>query len=207
MNSKLKYLVFFLCLIPLLHLTWLAAISDLGANPVESIIHSLGIWTLVMLLITLSMTPLRLVTGAVLPLKFRRMFGLFTFFYASLHFLAYAGLDQWFDLGVIAKDISKHPYILVGFGAYVLLVPLASTSTNAMIKRLGRHWKTLHRLVYVIGILAIIHFWWLVKKDVTEPLIYGAVFGSLLSVRIVHHFRKVEWGKGWYWPLRAPVGK
>lgn len=189
MIKKVKITVFILALIPLLRLLWLASANGLGANPVEFVIRSLGTWTLVMLLMTLAMTPLRLLANVSWPIQIRRMLGLFTFFYACLHLLAYAGLDQWFDWIAISKDIVKHPYVLVGFSAFLLLIPLAITSSNAMIKRLGYHWKTLHRAIYLIGVLAVVHYWWLVKKDIREPLLYAMVLVFLLGIRIAHQKR------------------
>lgn len=183
-----KILIFILALMPLVRLLWLAHMDRLGANPVEFIIHSLGTWTLIMLLVTLTMTPLRLLTRMNWPIQQRRMLGLFTFFYACLHLLAYAGLDQWFDWGAISKDILKHPYVLVGFSAFLLLIPLAITSNKSMIKRLGRRWKTLHRAVYLVGLLGVVHYWWLVKKDIREPMLYAAILMLLLAIRIVHQW-------------------
>lgn len=186
-----KAALFMVALLPLARLVWLAATDGLGANPVEFVIHSLGTWTLVSLLVTLGFTPLRLLTGIAWPLQLRRMCGLFVFFYGSLHLLAYGGLDQWFDWNAIGKDIVKHPYILVGFTAFVLLIPLAATSNRAMIRRLGKRWQTLHRLVYLIAILGVTHFWWLVKKDISEPLLYALVLLLLLGVRL--YYRRPAW--------------
>jgi methionine sulfoxide reductase heme-binding subunit len=138
----------------------------------------------------LSFTPLRLLTGTAWPVQLRRMAGLFMFFYACLHITTYVWLDHWFDWQEIAKDIIKHPYVLVGFAAFVLSVPLALTSSNAMIKRLRQRWKTLHRLVYLVAIFAVLHFWWLVKKDITEPMLYALVLAALLAIRLVFSLRK-----------------
>jgi len=145
---------------------------------------------LVFLMITLSMTPLRQWSGINNFIQYRRMLGLLMFFYASLHIISYVWLDHWFDITEISKDIIKHPYVLVGFTAFLFTVPLAITSTKAMMKRLGGRWKLLHKLVYLIGILAVLHFLWLVKKDHTEPLIYASVFLSLIALRIAHKFRR-----------------
>lgn len=177
---------FLVALLPLARLVWLGVTDGLGANPVEFVIHSLGTWTLVGLLVTLSVTPVRLITGIKWPLQLRRMMGLFTFFYATLHFLSYAGLDQWFDWAAITKDIAKHPYVLVGFTAFVLMAPLAATSNQAAIRKLRQRWQTLHRLVYPIAILGVLHYWWLVKKDIREPLIYAIVLAVLLIIRLYH---------------------
>lgn len=158
--------------------------GGLGANPIEFITHSTGTWTLVGLLVTLSVTPLRRLTGRADLIRYRRMLGLFAFFYAMLHFMTYLWLDQFFDLAGIAKDIVKRPFITVGFAACALLIPLAATSTHAMMRRLGRRWQQLHRLVYLIASLGVIHYLWLVKKDLTQPLIFGAVLVLLLAMRL-----------------------
>ena len=181
-NAKIAF--FILALLPLARLVWLGVTDDLGANPVEFVIRSLGTWSLVGLLVTLSVTPIRLITGIKWPVQLRRMMGLFAFFYVCLHLLAYAGLDQWFDWHAISKDIVKHPYILVGFSAFLLLIPLAATSNQAMIRKLRQRWQALHRLVYLIAILGVTHYWWLVKKDVREPLVYALVLLALLLIRI-----------------------
>jgi sulfoxide reductase heme-binding subunit YedZ len=173
-----------LCLLPLMRLIALGAGGDLGANPIEFITRSTGTWTLVGLLVTLAVTPLRRLTGRADFVRYRRMLGLFTFFYVCLHFTTYLWLDQFFDPAAIARDIVKRPFITVGFTAFVLLIPLAGTSTHAMMRRLGRRWQQLHRLVYPIALLGVAHYLWLVKKDLTEPLIYGAVLVLLLAMRL-----------------------
>lgn len=183
MINRLKITIFSVALIPLLRLMWLAATNGLGANPVEFIIHSLGSWTLILLMLTLSMTPIRILTGSTRPIQFRRMLGLFTFFYASLHLLAYAGLDLWFDWLAISKDLIKHPYVYVGFSAFLLLIPLAATSNKAAIKRLGKRWQALHRTVYLVAILGVVHYWWLVKKDVREPILFAVILILLFGIR------------------------
>ena len=181
----LKALLFALCLLPLARLLWLGTHGGLGANPIEFVIHSLGTWTLVLLLATLSVTPLRRLTGWNALIRVRRLLGLFAFFYASLHFLAYAGVDQFFDLRAITADVIKRPYITIGFTCFLLLIPLAVTSTNAMQRRLGgKRWLKLHRLVYAIAIGGVIHYWWLVKKDITQPLIYALSLALLLGLRL-----------------------
>ena len=187
---KVKFLLFPLSLIPLLRLVYLGFNDGLGANPIEFVERSTGTWALVFLMLTLSMTPMRQWTGVNLFAQLRRMLGLFMFFYACLHIISYAWLDHWFDIHEIYLDIIKHPYVLVGFSAFLLATPLAITSTKSMMKRLGGRWKTLHRLVYIIGVLAILHFLWLVKKDHTEPLIYAAVFLSLIALRIAYKYRQ-----------------
>jgi sulfoxide reductase heme-binding subunit YedZ len=179
-----KFWVFGVCLLPLARLIYLGGSGGLGANPIEFITRSIGTWTLVGLMVTLSVTPLRRLSGRAELVRYRRMLGLFSFFYACLHFVTYVWLDQFFDPAAIAKDIVKRPFITVGFAAFVLLVPLAVTSTHAMMRRLGRRWQQLHRLVYVIALLGVIHYLWLVKKDMTEPLIYGGVLVLLLAMRL-----------------------
>ena len=186
-----KSLVFLAALIPLGKLAWLGLHQGLGANPIEKITHTTGYWTLSFLLLTLTATPLRALSGWLWPVRWRRMLGLFAFFYACLHFLTYLVLDQFFDWTAIVKDIAKRPYITVGFAAFVMLTPLAATSTNNMVRRLGgRRWKLLHRLVYLIGILGVVHFWWLVKKDITEPAQFAGVLTLLLGFRVVQAVRK-----------------
>ncbi|MDO9468763.1 MAG: protein-methionine-sulfoxide reductase heme-binding subunit MsrQ [Thiobacillus sp.] len=179
-----KVWIALLCLLPLARLIVLGLSGGLGANPIEFITRSTGTWTLIGLLVTLSVTPLRRLTGRADLVRYRRMLGLFTFFYASLHFVTYIWLDQFFDPAAIARDIVKRPFITVGFSAFVLLVPLAVTSTHAMMRRLGRRWQHLHRLVYAIALLGVIHYLWLVKKDLTEPLLYGSVLVLLLALRL-----------------------
>ena len=175
--------VFLVCLVPLGMLAWQVFSQDLGTNPVETLLHRTGDWTLRFVLIVLAVTPLRRLTGWNELQQSRRMLGLFAFFYACLHFSVYAFLDLGLDWSFLAQDIAKRPYITVGFTAWVLLVALALTSTRGMMRRLGRRWKQLHRLVYVIGVLGVIHFYWLVKADVREPLIYAAILALLLSLR------------------------
>ena len=189
MINKGKSYIFIIALLPFFRLIWLGLSNGLGANPVEFVIRSLGTWTLVLLLATLAMTPVRLMAKVSWPNHFRRMLGLFAFFYACLHILSYAGLDLWFNWNDIAHDIAKHPYVLVGFGGFLLLIPLAATSTNIMMKRLGRRWKPLHRLIYLSAALGVTHYWWLVKKDIREPLIYAAILALLLGVRVIHQCR------------------
>lgn len=183
---QLKAALFLASLIPFIRLAWLGYNSQLGANPIEFITRSLGTWTLVFLLITLSITPLRNISGWSWLIKLRRMSGLFVFFYALLHFITYIWLDQFFDLHDIYKDVIKRPFITIGFAAFIMLIPLAVTSTNAMIKRLGgKRWMLLHSLIYLIAICGVIHYWWLVKKDITQPLVYSAVLATLLAYRVV----------------------
>lgn len=185
-----KAALFALCLLPFARLVFFAFTDRLGANPIEFVIRSLGTWTLTLLLITLSITPLRRLTGWNNLIRVRRMLGLFAFFYAGLHFIAYAGVDQFFDLTAIFADVVKRPYITVGFTCLLLLIPLAVTSTNAMQRRLGgRRWLLLHRLVYLIAAGGVLHYFQLVKKDITQPLIYGLVLSLLLGFRLWWHWR------------------
>lgn len=183
--TGIKVVVFALCLLPLGHLAYGIATDSLGANPIEAVTRGLGDWALRLLLITLAVTPLRRLTGLPWLLRPRRMLGLFTFFYAVLHMLTYVWLDQFFDWGFILKDIVKRPFITVGFLSFVLLIPLAVTSTNAMMRRLGRNWSRLHKVVYAIAILAVLHFWWMVKADVREPALYAGVLAVLLGLRLL----------------------
>ncbi len=179
--------VFLLALIPLARLVAgvLAFPEWLGANPAEFISRSTGDWALRILLLTLAITPLRKLSGRAWLLQFRRMLGLFTFFYAVIHFASYIAFDHVFELDAILKDIIKRPFITVGFACLVLMLPLALTSANAMIRWLGaRRWRALHRLIYVIGPLAVLHFWWMVKRDITEPAIYAIVLALLLGYRL-----------------------
>ncbi len=179
-----KIWLFGLCLLPLARLVVLGARGELSANPIEFITHSTGTWTLVGLLATLSITPLRRMTGRASLLRYRRMLGLFAFSYASLHFTTYLWLDQFFDPAAIVKDIVKRPFVTAGFAAYLLLIPLAATSTHAMMRRLGRNWQRLHRLVYAAAALGVLHYLWLVKKDLTQPLLYAVVLALLLGMRL-----------------------
>ena len=180
----LRPAVFVAALLPLAWLLYQALWGDLGANPIEEIIHQTGLWGLRLLLITLALTPLRRLTGWGGWLRLRRMLGLFAFFYATLHLLSWVVLDQFFDWPMMAEEIVRHPYITVGLLAWLMLVPLAVTSTQGMMRRLGRRWKQLHSLVYLIGVLAVLHFVWLVKADVREPLIYLALLALLLLLRL-----------------------
>ncbi len=157
---------------------------DLGANPVETIQDTAGIWALRFLLLTLAMTPLRHLLGQAWPLQFRRMLGLFAFTYAALHFANYLAFDRAFDFSEIIPDLTKRPFIIVGATALLLLIPLAVTSTAGWRRRLGPRWLTLHKLVYPLTILVCWHFWWQVKKDVTEPLIYCLILATLLGYRL-----------------------
>jgi methionine sulfoxide reductase heme-binding subunit len=184
-----KTVVWILAFMPLARLVWLGFNDDLGANPVEFVERSTGTWTLAILLITLSMTPIRLLTGQIWQVQLRRLLGLFMFFYACLHITTYLWLDYSFMWADILKDIIKHPYVIVGFLAFILTIPLAVTSNNAMMRRLKANWKKLHQLVYLIAILGVLHFWWLVKKDVTEPFYYAAALTLLLGIRLYYKYK------------------
>lgn len=185
-----KSIVHLLALTPLAILLWQAwsvaktGGNALGADPVAEIEHRLGLWALRLLVITLAITPLRQLTGWNVLVRFRRMLGLYAFAYATLHFAAYLGLDLRGFWMQVFEDIAKRPYITVGFTAWLLLVPLAVTSTSGWIRRLGRNWARLHMLVYPVAVLAVLHFWWLVKSDVREPALYAGIVALLLGWRI-----------------------
>jgi methionine sulfoxide reductase heme-binding subunit len=187
LSSKwLKVAVFLLCLAPVGVVGWRALQGDLTANPIEFITHATGDWTLRFLLITLAITPLRMLLGLPELIRFRRMLGLFAFFYACLHFTTYIWLDKFFDLSDIWKDVLKRRFITVGFAAFLLLIPLALTSTAGWIRRLGgKRWQALHRVIYVSAILGVIHYYWLVKSAVIRPLTYAAVLAVLLLYRVI----------------------
>lgn len=178
--------VFLASLLPLARLVWLGANDGLSANPLEFVTRSTGTWALVFLCLTLSITPLRRLTGRPQWQKLRRMLGLYSFFYALLHFSIWLWLDHDFDLGEMWKDVLKRPFIAAGFTAFVLLLPLAATSTKAMVRRLGANWVRVHRLVYVIAIAAILHYWWhkAGKNDFSTVSIYAAVVAMLLGIRL-----------------------
>ena len=182
----LKTSFFILSLLPLARLVWLGTHDGLGANPVEWITRSTGTWALVFLCITLAMTPLRLLTGSTIWVKMRRMFGLFCFFYALLHFLIWIWLDQNFDVYAMFKDVMDRPFITMGFISFVLLIPLALTSNQWSLRSLGKNWSLLHRLVYVIACTAIAHYWWhkAGKNDLGTVSIYAVIILLLLTFRI-----------------------
>jgi sulfoxide reductase heme-binding subunit YedZ len=188
-----KPVVFLACLLPA---AWLAAgiagwpQAELGANPVEKIQDTLGIWGLRLLLVTLAVSPLRELGGWPRLLAFRRMLGLYAFFYIALHFLFYLFVDQAFDWRQLLADIAKRPYITLGFAALVLLVPLAWTSTRRAMRRMGRRWQALHRLIYPAAVLGCVHFWWQVKADIREPLMYAAIAAVLLGWRLQRHLQR-----------------
>src|SRR6266446_778489 len=181
----LKLGVFIASLIPLAVLAWQTVTDNLGANPIKEITEQTGLWTLRFVLITLAVTPARRLTGWNRVIQLRRMLGLFAFFYGALHFVTYVWLDQFFVVPEIMADVVARPFITVGFLSFVLLIPLAVTSTTAMIKRLGgRWWQRLHRLVYGIAVGGVVHYLWLVKADVRSPLMYGGLVAMLLGYRV-----------------------
>jgi sulfoxide reductase heme-binding subunit YedZ len=180
-----RVVVFLLCAQPAARIAWRFYQGNVTANPVEFLQHSTGDWTLRFLLITLAITPLRKLMNLPDLIRFRRMLGLFAFFYVCLHFLTYIGPDQAFDLGGMWKDVAKRPFITVGFLGFVLLIPLALTSTKGWIRRLGgKHWQALHRLIYLSALCGVVHYYWLVKSDHRLPLLYGAILAILLLYRL-----------------------
>ena len=179
-----KPLLFILLLLPALYYGWGIWQDQLGANPLEAVIRGLGDWALRILLITLLMSPLRRLINWAQALRLRRMLGLYAYFYVVLHLLGYLWFDQFFDWEEIWFDILERPFITIGMVSVILLTPLAITSTKGMIRRMGKNWKRLHSLVYLTSVLAIIHFWWMVKLDVTEPAIYSVLLAILLGERL-----------------------
>ncbi|PYS51948.1 MAG: sulfoxide reductase heme-binding subunit YedZ [Acidobacteria bacterium] len=180
----LKSAVFLACLVPMVWLTWDTLTGNLSANPLEDIRDRTGIWTLRFLMLTLSITPLRRITGWPALIRFRRMLGLFAFFYAFLHFITYIWLDQFFALDAILEDITKRPFIIAGVTSFVLIIPLAMTSTRKWIGRLGgKRWQMLHRLIYLSAIAGVLHYFWRVKLDIRPPVAYGVLLAVLLAFR------------------------
>lgn len=193
LHAAAKPLLFLICLLPLAYLVWGAVSENLGANPAEALIRSLGDWSLRGLCLTLAVTPLRVISGQAALARFRRMLGLFSFFYASLHLLAYAWLDMGLEPGDIAADILKRPFILMGFTAWLMLLPLAATSFNRVIKTMGAaRWQRLHRLVYLLSLVALAHFIWMRagKNNFAEPALYGAILALLLGWRLWQRQRR-----------------
>ncbi|WP_440930077.1 sulfite oxidase heme-binding subunit YedZ [Candidatus Pelagibacter sp.] len=184
MRKIYKPSLFFLSLIPLIIIVYKIFTNNLGPEPIKEITHHTGEWALLFIVFTLAMSPLKKITNLNIWISFRRMFGLFAFFYASLHLMTYVGLDYRFDLENISKDILTKKFIFIGFAAWLLLVPLTITSSKKMMGILKHNWKKLHRLTYVIAIFAVVHFIWLVKRDLTEPLIYLFIILVLLAFRI-----------------------
>ena len=187
----IKPVLFLMCLLPLVFLVVGAINETLGANPVETMTRETGEWTLRFLLLTLLVTPARQILSWPWLIKLRRMLGLYVFFYAVMHFLTYVWFDQFFDFNEIIKDIIKRPFITVGFAAFIMLIPLALTSTNKMIRRLKKNWVKLHKLIYVIAVLGVLHFIWLVKADYLAPMIYSLILILLLSCRVYHQRMKI----------------
>ncbi|HWZ77195.1 MAG TPA: protein-methionine-sulfoxide reductase heme-binding subunit MsrQ [Candidatus Sulfotelmatobacter sp.] len=185
MHRYFKPIVFLACLLPVGRLAWLGFHAGLGANPIEFITHSTGDWTLTFLLVTLSITPLRKLTRQYWLISFRRMLGLFAFFYGSLHLMTYVWLDKFFDVHEMVHDIAKRRFITAGMTAFALMIPLALTSTKWSIRRLGKRWQMLHRLIYFSASAGVIHYIWLVKADLKKPLEYAFVLGMLLLYRLV----------------------
>jgi len=184
-SARMRPVLHLLCLLPLCALTWAAFNHGLGANPVERLTHETGLWTLRLLLVTLSLTPLRQWTGLAAVIRYRRMVGLYTFFYLCCHFLIWFVADQSLSLSAMIEDVVKRPYITLGFSAFLLMIPLAATSNRAMLLRLGRKWKTLHQLVYPILLLGVLHFIWLTKADYLQPGIYAIIAVILLLHRVI----------------------
>ncbi len=188
--QRVKWALILLGMLPLLRLVVGFFTDQLGANPIEFITRSTGTWTLVGLAVTLSITPLRKLLNWPWLIRLRRTAGLLAFFYVCLHFTTYIWFDRFFDVEDIIKDVIKRPFITVGFAAFLLFIPLAVTSNNAIIKKLGaKLWQRIHYLVYVIAILGVVHYWWLVKKDLTQPIIYACVFAVLLGLRVMWKLR------------------
>ena len=187
--SRIKPVVFLACLVPALLLGWDALTGGLGVNPIEDITHRTGDWALRFLLVTLAVTPLRRLAGWNALIRFRRMVGLFAFFYATLHFSTYLVFDHFFDLLLIIDDVAERKYVTAGFVGFVLMVPLAVTSTQGWIRRLGKRWTALHRLVYASAVAGVVHFLWLVKIDIGEPLIYAVILAVLLGARAAYRYR------------------
>jgi len=189
-GKKIKPVLFVLLLVPLAMLGYRFYSEGLGANPIETINRYTGDWALRILLMTLAFSPLIRITRWNNIIQYRRMFGLFAFFYVCIHLTSYIVLDQFFDFGAIIDDVFKRPFITAGFSAFILLIPLAITSTNKMVERLQYRWIQLHRLVYLIGFLAVLHFWWMVKVDTREPMIYAIILAVLLGIRLFFYIKR-----------------
>jgi sulfoxide reductase heme-binding subunit YedZ len=189
-SKVIKPSIFIIALLPVFYLIWGVFSDALGANPIETIIRDLGEWALRFLLITLSISPLRRLTGMAQLLRLRRMLGLYVFFYASLHLSIYLWLEQSFDWWEVWLDIVERPFITIGMLSFILLLPLAVTSTRAAIRKLGKNWLRLHQLIYPIAIFTVLHFWWLVKIDTQEPMIYALILTILLSERLIRRYAR-----------------
>lgn len=192
MQKAVKVLVFLACLTPFVWLAIRTLTGRLGINPVEDLELTTGIWSLRFLIVTLAVTPVRRLTGWNRVIQYRRMFGLFTFFYVCVHFAIYIGIDQFFAFGSILKDVAKRPFITMGFTAFVLMIPLALTSTKGWIRRLGRRWQLLHRLIYISAVCASVHYLWKVKVMIGSPVYYALVIGLLLGFRIAWQLRSAK---------------
>ena len=180
----LKVVIFTLSLVPIFYIVYQILTNQLGPEPIKDITHHTGKWTLYFIVITLAMTPLKKITKLNIWINYRRMFGLFIFFYASVHLMTYVGLDYRFDLTSIGDDIIKKKYIFIGFSAWIMLIPLAATSNKRMMKILKSKWKKLHLLIYIISLFGSIHYLWLVKRDLTEPIIFMVIIVILLATRL-----------------------
>lgn len=189
-GKKIKPVIFILLLVPLALLAYRFYSEGFGANPIETINRYTGDWALRILLITLAFSPLIRITRWNNIIQYRRMFGLFAFFYVCVHLTSYIVLDQFFDFSEIIDDVFKRPFITAGFSAFILLIPLAVTSTKKMVERLQYRWIQLHRLAYVIAILAVLHFWWMVKIDTREPMIYAIILAVLLGIRLLFYLKR-----------------
>jgi sulfoxide reductase heme-binding subunit YedZ len=199
-NKWTKAVVFLLALAPVADLAWRAMTGRLGANPIEFVTHQTGDWTIIFVMLTLAITPARQLLRLPDLIRFRRMLGLFAFFYGFLHFSTWIGLDKFFDLTDMLHDVQKRPFITVGFTGFVLMIPLALTSTAGWIRRLGgTRWQALHRLIYATGVAGVIHYYWLVKSDVRKPVAYGTIVVALLAYRFIRWLR----AKG----TRAPMAR
>ena len=192
MQKAAKAVVFLVCLVPGLWLVFRTLTGRLGINPVEDLELTTGIWTFRFLIATLAITPLRRITGWNRIIQYRRMLGLFTFFYVCLHFAIYIGIDESFAWDFIVKDVVKRPFITMGFTAFVLMIPLALTSTKGWIRRLGKRWQALHRLIYICAICGSIHYLWKVKVMIGSPVYYAAIVGVLLGFRVVWQVRTAK---------------
>ena len=189
-GKSIKPVLFVVLLIPIVLETYWFFTDALGANPIEAITRNTGEWALRILLLTLVVSPLRRITGWNELIKYRRMIGLFAFFYVCMHLSLYITLDKFFDFSEIIDDVIKRPFITAGFSAFLLLIPLAVTSTNKMVERLQHRWVQLHKLVYIVSILAVLHFWWMVKIDTREPAIYAVILAALLGFRIFFYIKR-----------------
>jgi sulfoxide reductase heme-binding subunit YedZ len=194
MSTAIKALLFLAGLLPAARLVWLGLHNRLGANPIEFITHETGDWTLIFLVLTLTITPARRLLGRPELIRYRRMLGLFAFFYGCLHFTTYIWLDKFFDIAAMLKDVRKRKFITIGFTGFVMMLPLALTSTAGWIRRLGgKRWQMLHRLIYLSAIAGVVHYYWLVKSDIRKPVFYGMLVALLLLYRLAASMRRAWW--------------